>query len=40
LPDAELTVSYPLKPDSYLAATVADLAHEIAQSYEADAGFR
>jgi DNA-binding transcriptional LysR family regulator len=40
LPDAELTVSYPLKPDSYLAATVADLAHEIAQTYEADAGFR
>jgi hypothetical protein len=25
LPDAELTVSYPLRPDSYLAAAVADL---------------
>lgn len=33
LPDAELTVSYPLKPDSYLAAAVADLAREIAASY-------
>jgi len=33
LPDAELTVSYPLKPDSYLAAAVADLAREIADGY-------
>jgi DNA-binding transcriptional LysR family regulator len=35
LPDAEVTVSYPLKPDSYLAAAVAALAHEIAQNYAA-----
>jgi DNA-binding transcriptional LysR family regulator len=40
LPDAELTVSYPLKPDSYLAATVADLAREIAASYVAGAEIR
>jgi DNA-binding transcriptional LysR family regulator len=37
LPDAELSVSYPLKPDSYLAAIVADLAREIAERYVAGA---
>ena len=35
LPDAKLTVSYPLKPDSYLAAAVAALARELAQDYVA-----
>jgi DNA-binding transcriptional LysR family regulator len=40
LPDAELTVSYPLKPDSYIAAAVADLAREIAASFTAGSDVR
>jgi DNA-binding transcriptional LysR family regulator len=35
LPDVDFFVSYRLKPDSHLAATIADLALEIARSYEA-----
>jgi DNA-binding transcriptional LysR family regulator len=37
LPDVDFSVSYPQKPDSYLAATVADIALEIARGYGADA---